>query len=87
MEPLATIALMGTMPLAFLEFFSNYAWICFTGSRYCDVNATESQLQGDKDIVIFLFFLCILFLNIYKKMVKTPQKVKDRLESLKEKCC
>ena len=81
MEPCGIIALLAAMPLAFLEVFSSYAWICFTGDRYCD-NAAENQLETDKDIVILFFFLCVSLLSIYEKMVKTPQKVKDRL-----KCC
>ena len=83
MEPFGIVALLATMPLAFLEVFSSYAWICFTGVRYCDINTAESQLESDKDIVILFFFLCVSFLNIYRKMVKTPQKVKDKLQCLK----
>ena len=83
LEPCATIAVLGTMPLVFLGLFSNYAWICFTGGRYCEADATEGQLQSDKDVVILLLFLSISLLSIYEKMVKTPHKVNDRLECLK----
>ena len=55
MEPFGIVALLAAMPLAFLEVFSSYAWICFTGDRYCDINAADNQLETDKNIVILFF--------------------------------
>ena len=79
MEPIATIALSATMPLAFIQFFSNYALVCFTGDRYCGINTPESQLENDRDVKLIVFLICILVLQIYERMVKTPQKAIDRL--------
>ena len=85
MEVIATIALSAAMPLAFLEFFSNYALMCFADNRYCGANTPDSQLENDRDVILIVFFVCMLALKMYDKMVKTPQKAKDRLNSLKDK--
>ena len=85
MEPIGIVVLSAIMPLAFIEFFSNYALICFTGDRYCGSDASESKLKNDRDTILIVFFVCSSFLKIYDKMVKTPQKAKDRLNHLKEK--
>ena len=82
MEGAATVALTATMPLAYLEFFSNYALICFSGDRYYGYDSPESQLGHDRDAVLIAFYVCILVLKMYEKMVKTPQKAKDRLKLL-----
>ena len=83
MEPLRFLALCAIIPLAFLELFSNYAWICFTGNKYCGTDVSGSTLQNDRNFILIGFFMCAAILGLYKKMVKTPRKAKD----LKERCC
>ena len=73
----AFIALLAIIPLGLLEFFSNYAWICFTDNKYCESGVSETQLQNDHSLIIIGFFTCASILGFYKRMVKTPPKVQD----------
>ena len=78
MEILAFAALIAVILLALLEFLSIYAWICFTGNRYCEDDVSKEQLQNDRNFILIGFFTCISILGFYKKMVKTPLKANDR---------
>ena len=87
MELLAFVPLVVIVPLTFLEFFSNYAWICFTGKVYCDADVAENQLQNDRNFILIGFFVCAAILGLYNKMVKTPLKAKDRVKEHCGCCC
>ena len=84
MEPLSFVALVAIVPLAFLELFSNYAWICFTGDVYCGTDVPENRLQNDRNFILIGFFTCAAILGLYNKMVKTPLKAKELKDRAKD---
>ena len=86
MEPLAFLALIAIIPLAFLTLFSNYAWICFTGDGYCETDVSEGRLQNDRNFILIGFFICAAILGLYNKMVKTPLKAKDLKKRVEDWC-
>ena len=84
MELLSFLAHTAILPLAFLELFSNYAWICFTGDTYCGTDVSENRLQNDRNFILIGFFMCAAILGLYNKLVKIPLKAKDRVKELAE---
>ena len=85
MEVLSFFALLAIVPLAFLELFSNYAWICFTGDVYCGTDVPKNRLQNDRNFILIGFFICAAILGLYNKMVKTPLKAKELKDRAKDR--
>jgi len=80
LEPLAFLATAAIMPLAFLAFFGTYAWICFTGEKYCGDTTADNEIQKDRNLIIFGFMVCASILLFSSKMMKSPEKAKDRCD-------
>ena len=77
-EPVSFLATMGIMPLLFLQFFNAYAYVCFTGHKYCNTEVSNDKYEKDRHGILIGFYVCAAVIALSNKMVKTPRQVKDR---------
>ena len=76
LEPFAFLATAAIMPLAFLELFGTYAWICFTIEKYCGDTTADNEIQKDRNLIKFGFIVCASILFFTSRMKEVLKKLK-----------